>query len=108
MAHRNATEEQKAQVGVALRATRESRGITQKDLNRAIGSQAVNQIEMGKTGVSLALLFTLAEALGCTWGEILGPEPNSDGGRSADWEAGYRAGIGEAHAALSRLLRNGD
>lgn len=104
MARGAPTPEQRAQIGTHLRATRELRGVTQKDLNRAIGGQAVNQIEQGRAAPSMSLLFGLVEALGCTWSEVLGPEPSSDGGRSADWEAGYRAGIGEAHAALSRLL----
>jgi len=108
MAHRDPTPGQKAQVAAALRATREKRGLSQKELNAIVGSHVVNQIESRRSGMSMSTLFAVVEALGCTWGEVLGPEPNSDGGRSADWEAGYRAGIGEAHAALSRLMRNGE
>src|SRR5262245_51433813 len=105
MAPRSLPAKYGAQVSAGLRATREARGLNRSQLDRLAGVNGlVHQVEKRATGMSVATLFALVEALGCTWGEVLGPEPGLGGERrTADWEAGFRAGLGEAHAAVARV-----
>jgi transcriptional regulator with XRE-family HTH domain len=107
LAPRTLTDDETQQIGDAIRQTRERRGLTRKELAERVGTTNTNihRMEGGERGgVSLAMLFLLCEALDCSWREVLGPEPGSDGSHSTDWEAGFRAGIGEAHAMVGRAL----
>src|SRR5882672_10578091 len=107
MALRKLTEKQAEQVGAAITRTRELRGWGRPELARRAGTTQTNihRMEHGvRGGLSISMVFTLAETLECSWRDVLGPEPGSDGSHSTDWEAGFRAGLGEAHAALSRVI----
>lgn len=108
MAPRNLSGDKMKIIGATIARTRELRGMTRPELARAMGSTTTNihRMERGdKGGVSLSMLFSIAEALQCSWREVLGPEPGSDGDHSVEWEAGRRAGIGESHEALDKLMR---
>lgn len=108
MAPRTLTDEEGRQVGMAITRTREQRGWSAEHLARVAGTTTTNiyRMERGERGgFSLSMLFTLVAAMECSWSEVLGPEPGSDGDQSTEWEAGFRAGVGEAHAAVSSVMR---
>lgn len=95
---------QLAQIGAALKLTRQRRGLSAAGLDRLVGaSGTTSQVERGRSGLSLALVFAYAAALDCSWNELLGPPPGDDG-HDPDWQAGYRAGLGDAIGALRALL----
>lgn len=111
MPPRKVTTEEHAQIVAALRATRERRGLSIAAVDRLIAaaqgrgdSGAVRQIETGSSSPSVALLFDLARALDCSWTDLLGPPPSSNGDAEPEWEAGRRAGVGDSIAALRGLL----
>jgi XRE family transcriptional regulator, regulator of sulfur utilization len=103
-----ATDAERAQIAAAVKRTRERRGLTQVDVDRLVGASGslTGQIERGRTSPSAAVLFKLARALDCSWSDLLGELPGRHG--SAEWDAGYRAGVGDGVAALRGLLDNGD
>lgn len=108
MAPRTLTDDEGRQIGAAIAQTREQIGWTRQRLATTAGTTVTNihRMERGsRGGFSLSMLFTLVDAMGCSWREVLGPEPSSDGGQSTDWEAGFRAGVSEAHAAVSSVRR---
>lgn len=98
-----------ARLGAALKRTRERRGLALKACAERIGMTHVGlkHIEAGRAGLSTAMLFRLARALECSWNDILGPPP-SHSGDEPDWQAGYRAGVGDAVMATRKLLEAGD
>lgn len=109
MAHGKLTEAQLGQLGAALKRTRERRGLTGAGLDRLAGvaDGVTSQVERGKSGMSLAVVFALAETLDCSWNELLGPPPGSNG-EDPDWRAGYRAGVGDSIGALRDLADRHD
>jgi len=62
-----------------VRALRESRGLTQKDLSLQVGvsRQAINAIETGKYDPSIRLAFALARFFGKTVEELFQEETQS-------------------------------
>src|SRR5216684_129006 len=69
-----------ARVGMALRAYRLRRELSQSDLARLAGvsPSAISQVERGERGLSLETLFTLAGRLNITLDELLGGEVTPD------------------------------
>jgi transcriptional regulator with XRE-family HTH domain len=67
------------EVGERLRTLRITRGLTQTDLAKLVGSHqtALSQVEVGRRGVSLDQIMKLAKALKVTPDEILGQAPKS-------------------------------
>lgn len=115
MPPRKTTADESAQIRAAITATRERRGLSIADVDRLIAgalgrpdSGAVRQITTGKSSPSVALLFDLARTLECTWTDLLGPPPTASDG-DAEWQAGYRAGLGDALGAVrERVARAGE
>ena len=108
MAPRTLSDGEAQQIGAALKATRERIGWTPPELAERAGTTTTNihRMERGERGgFSLSMLFALVAAMDCSWREVLGAEPGSDGDHSTEWEAGFRAGLGEAHAAISSVMR---
>ena len=68
----------------------------------AMAKHSAHILELAKVGPSFSLLCTLVTALECTWSDVLGAPPGANGA-NADWEAGYRAGLGDAAEALRNL-----
>jgi transcriptional regulator with XRE-family HTH domain len=89
----------------ALKTTREKRGLTAAELARRAGvtANAILHVEHAKSAPSLAVVFELVDALGCSWSDVLGPLPHAADG-DGDYQAGYRAGVGDASAAVRELL----
>jgi transcriptional regulator with XRE-family HTH domain len=83
-----------ARVGMALRAYRLRRELSQSDLARLAGvsPSAVSQVERGARGLSLETLLTLAARLNITLDELLGGEV------TPDYRIGRRHGRGNAPA----------
>jgi len=70
--HEALVEEMKAALGRALRRRRKSRGLSQADLARVLGSSQsrVSKLEADEPGVSLELLVRALAATGATRREI--------------------------------------
>jgi transcriptional regulator with XRE-family HTH domain len=83
-----------ARVGMALRAYRLRRELSQSDLARLAGvsPSAVSQVERGERGLSLETLLTLAARLNITLDELLGGEV------TPDYRIGRRHGRGNEPA----------
>jgi transcriptional regulator with XRE-family HTH domain len=98
--------EYRAQIGAALRETRMRRGLSLGDLSVMLGNydtRSLMAVEGGVNGISVGVLFRLAETLQCSWNEILGPPPGSED-QDVEWHAGYRACVGDAAIAIRDLL----
>jgi transcriptional regulator with XRE-family HTH domain len=108
VAPRTLTREEGQQIASAITRTREQRGWSRRELAEHAGTTLTNvhRMEGGhRGGMSISMVFTLVQALECSWREVLGAEPGSDGDHSTDYEAGFRAGVGESHGALSDLMK---
>jgi transcriptional regulator with XRE-family HTH domain len=83
-----------ARVGMALRAYRMRRELSQSDLARlaAVSPSAISQVERGERGLSLETLMALAGRLNVTLDELLGGEV------TPDYRIGRRHGLGSAPA----------
>jgi transcriptional regulator with XRE-family HTH domain len=83
-----------ARVGMALRAYRMRRELSQSDLARLAGvsPSAISQVERGERGLSLETLLNLAARLNITLDELLGGEV------TPDYRIGRRHGLGTAPA----------
>jgi len=83
-----------ARVGMALRAYRMRRELSQSDLARLAGvsPSAISQVERGERGLSLETLMTLSGRLNVTLDELLGGEV------TPDYRIGRRHGLGAAPA----------
>lgn len=98
-----------AQIAEAVKRTRKRRELSTGALGKMIGagSRTIWNIEEGG-GLSVAMLFELARVLECSWTDLLGPVPGIPDGEG-DWNAGYRAGVGDALVSVRGLMeRNGD
>lgn len=109
MAARKLTDEQRREMGVRIKAQRHRAGLTRPELARKAGwsHESISAAELGNYGTSLPAIMDLIVALGCTWNDVLGP-PAGGSGADADYEAGYRAGVGDAVAAVRALRRTND
>lgn len=108
MAPRTLSDEDAQRIGAAIMRTRERLGWGRRELADNAGTTVTNihRMEGGERGgMSIAMVFTLVGVMGVSWREVLGAEPGTDGTHSTDWEAGFRAGVGEAHAAVSGIMR---
>jgi transcriptional regulator with XRE-family HTH domain len=83
-----------ARVGMALRAYRLRRELSQSDLARLAGvsPSAISQVERGERGLSLETLMTLARRLNITLDELLGGEV------TPDYRIGRRHSLGNTPA----------
>jgi transcriptional regulator with XRE-family HTH domain len=83
-----------ARVGMALRAYRLRRELSQSDLARLAGvsPSAISQLERGERGLSLETLLALAGRLNITLDELLGGEV------TPDYRIGRRRSLGNAPA----------
>src|SRR5215472_12340443 len=83
-----------ARVGMALRAYRLRRELSQSDLARLAGvsPSAISQVERGERGLSLDTLMALARRLNITLDELLGGEV------TPDYRIGRRHSLGNAAA----------
>jgi transcriptional regulator with XRE-family HTH domain len=83
-----------ARVGMALRAYRLRRELSQSDLARLAGvsPSAISQVERGERGLSLETLLALAGRLNITLDELLGGEV------TPDYRIGRRHSLGNAAA----------
>ncbi len=83
-----------ARVGMALRAYRLRRELTQSDLARLAGvsPSAISQVERGERGLSLETLMALARRLNITLDELLGGEV------TPDYRIGRRHSLGNTRA----------
>jgi len=83
-----------ARVGMALRAYRLRRELSQSDLARLAGvsPSAISQVERGERGLSLETLLALAGRLNITLDELLGGEV------TPDYRIGRRRSLGNARA----------
>src|SRR6266480_3164792 len=83
-----------ARVGMALRAYRMRRELSQSDLARLAGvsPSAISQVERGERGLSLETLMALSGRLNVTLDELLGGEV------TPDYRIGRRHGLGAAPA----------
>jgi transcriptional regulator with XRE-family HTH domain len=83
-----------ARVGMALRAYRLRRELSQSDLARLAGvsPSAISQVERGERGLSLETLLALAGRLNVTLDELLGGEVRPD------YRIGRRRSLGNAPA----------
>jgi transcriptional regulator with XRE-family HTH domain/quercetin dioxygenase-like cupin family protein len=71
------------QLGAALRATREGRGLSLREVARRVGVSPsfVSQVETGKANPSVGTLYSLVGVLGTTLDELMGEaSPNSSPG----------------------------
>ena len=83
-----------ARVGMALRAYRLRRELSQSDLARLAGvsPSAISQVERGERGLSLETLMALARRLNITLDELLGGEV------TPDYRIGRRHSLGDTAA----------
>ena len=82
-----------------LRNKRKQRRMSQIELARIAGLQQshVGHYEAGRRSPSALNLISLATALGCSTDYLLGRSADSE------WDAGYRAGIMAARAAIDQV-----
>jgi transcriptional regulator with XRE-family HTH domain len=81
-----------------LRAERERRGISLRELARRLGisPSAISQIETGRARPSVATLWAIVTELGMSLDDLFAPEGEAAGGRdgaAADPHAGRAAGV---------------
>jgi transcriptional regulator with XRE-family HTH domain len=69
------------QLGAAIRAAREARGMSLRELARRIdvSPSFVSQIELGKANPSVGTLYALAGELGTSLGDLIGEQPTATG-----------------------------
>jgi DNA-binding XRE family transcriptional regulator/mannose-6-phosphate isomerase-like protein (cupin superfamily) len=69
-------------IGASLRAQREKRGLTLREVARRIGVSAslISQIERDKVNPSVSTLYSLVRELGLTMGDLFGDESATPGG----------------------------
>ena len=74
---RGSTPEASDHIGARLRAQREQKGLTLRDLGRRIGVSAslISQIERGKVNPSVSTLWALVRELGLTMSDLFEAEP---------------------------------
>lgn len=108
MAPRTLSDEEARRIGTALKNAREQLGWSRQELADRAGTSNTNIHRMeggGRGGLSLSMVFKMVEVMGCSWRDVLGPEPGTDGAEPVEYWSGYRAGISDGHAALSDLMR---
>jgi transcriptional regulator with XRE-family HTH domain len=67
------------QLGAAIRAAREARGLSLRELARRIdvSPSFVSQVELGKANPSVGTLYSLAAELGTSLGDLIGEQPTA-------------------------------
>lgn len=67
------------QLGAAIRAAREARGLSLRELARRIdvSPSFVSQVELGKANPSVGTLYSLAAELGTSLGDLMGEQPTA-------------------------------
>jgi transcriptional regulator with XRE-family HTH domain len=100
----DSTEPSAENLGSAIRAAREARGLSLRELARQVdvSPSFVSQVELGKAKPSVGTLYALVSALGISLNELLGG-PGSDGHLSGGAET-----PGDAAPAPSSPLAPGD
>jgi transcriptional regulator with XRE-family HTH domain len=84
--NRKPSSELRMRVSTNLRALRQARGYTQRELGKLCGftHSFVSNIEQGRQNISLATLEAFSQGLGCTEADLLLRRRGQDG-----WVAGY-------------------
>ena len=101
-------------VGQRVRARRQEAGLSIAEVARRadVSAPFISQLEAGRTSMSIATLYRVAAALGCTANSLLGPDdeaaaPSDSAARALVTRAGgdlrFPAGAGE-HTKRARLL----
>ena len=82
MATTTATGTTPVQLGQAIRAAREQRGLSLRELARRVNVSPsfVSQIELGKANPSVGTLYSLVSVLGTTLDDLIGEQPATTAG----------------------------
>lgn len=99
-----------ALVGTAIRARRESAGLSMRALatRSGVSQPFLSQIENGQASPSMVTLYRLAEALGCQPGELL-PQAPSTSVLVVRAGEGQLLPVGEVvNPAIGRMISKGD
>ena len=74
------------QLGPAIRAAREARGLSLRELARrvSVSPSFVSQIELGKANPSVGTLYSLVSVLGTTLDDLIGEPPGDSGPQPVD------------------------
>ena len=80
------------QLGQAIRAAREARGLSLRELARrvSVSPSFVSQIELGKANPSVGTLYSVVSVLGTTLDDLIGEPPGGSGPELIDAPLGRR------------------
>ena len=85
------------QLGQAIRAAREARGLSLRELARrvSVSPSFVSQIELGKANPSVGTLYSVVSVLGTTLDDLIGEQPGGSGSELVDASLGRRCVPGQ-------------